>query len=114
MYHERGSLNINPLNAELNPICDLLALLGARPILHVSRIRVKHETIRFRNIVVTLEYTSTCYLTTSMKNVSGHFFYIAQLLFDNSNNELPWKHNKTTEVVYFYTGKPPSKSYKWA
>jgi len=32
---------INPLNAELNPICHLLALLGAHPIFHVSRIRVK-------------------------------------------------------------------------
>jgi len=31
----------NPLNAKLNPICHLLALLGAHPILHVSRIRVK-------------------------------------------------------------------------
>jgi hypothetical protein len=31
----------NPLNAELNPICHMLALLGAHPILHVSRIRVK-------------------------------------------------------------------------
>jgi hypothetical protein len=33
--------NFNPLNAELNPICHLLALLGAHHILHVSRIRVK-------------------------------------------------------------------------
>jgi hypothetical protein len=31
---------LNPLNAELNPICHLLALLEAHPILHVSRIRV--------------------------------------------------------------------------
>jgi len=31
----------NPLNAKLNPICHLLALLGAHHILHVSRIRVK-------------------------------------------------------------------------
>jgi hypothetical protein len=31
----------NPLNAELNPVCHLLALLGAHHILHVSRIRVK-------------------------------------------------------------------------
>jgi hypothetical protein len=30
----------NPLNAELNPICHLLALLGAHHILHVSRVRV--------------------------------------------------------------------------
>jgi hypothetical protein len=34
-------LCFNPLNAELNPICHLLALLGAHLILHVSRIRVK-------------------------------------------------------------------------
>ena len=33
-------LTFNPLNAELNPICHLLALLGAHHILHVSRIRV--------------------------------------------------------------------------
>jgi len=31
---------INPLNAKLYPICHLLALLGAHPILHVSRTRV--------------------------------------------------------------------------
>jgi hypothetical protein len=34
-------LAINPLNAELNPIFHLLALVGAHHILHVSRIRVK-------------------------------------------------------------------------
>jgi len=33
----------NPLNYELNPICHLLALLGAHSILHVSRIRVKES-----------------------------------------------------------------------
>jgi len=31
----------NPLNPELNPICYLLALLGAHHFIHVSRIRVK-------------------------------------------------------------------------
>jgi len=36
-----GKDEINPLNAELNPICHLLALLGAHHILHISRIRVK-------------------------------------------------------------------------
>src|SRR5215475_2007909 len=35
----------NPLNAELNPICYLLALL-AHHFLHVSRIRVKSITLR--------------------------------------------------------------------
>ena len=37
---------VNPLNAELNPICYLLALLGAHHFLHVSRIRVKSLTLR--------------------------------------------------------------------
>jgi hypothetical protein len=31
---------LNPLNAELNPICHFQALLGAHHILYVSRIRV--------------------------------------------------------------------------
>jgi hypothetical protein len=35
--------NINPLNAELNTICHLLALLGAHHILHVNRIRVNMD-----------------------------------------------------------------------
>jgi hypothetical protein len=32
---------INPLITELNPICYLLALLGAHHFLHVNRIKVK-------------------------------------------------------------------------
>jgi len=36
----------NPLNPELNPICYLLALLGAHHFLHVSRIRVRLLTFR--------------------------------------------------------------------
>jgi hypothetical protein len=35
--------NIKPLKTQLNPICHLLALLGAHNILHVGRIRVKHK-----------------------------------------------------------------------
>ena len=34
-------LPVNPLNAELNPICHRLALLGAQHIFHVSGLRVK-------------------------------------------------------------------------
>ena len=37
--------DVNPLNAELNPICYLLALLGAHHFLHVSRVRVKGHAI---------------------------------------------------------------------
>jgi hypothetical protein len=47
---------INPLNAELNPIRHLLALVGARHIVHVSRIMVKQlslmsETLHIRYTV---------------------------------------------------------------
>jgi hypothetical protein len=37
-----SSIRVNPLNAELNPICHLIALVGAHRILHVSRVRVKY------------------------------------------------------------------------
>ena len=36
-----GRTVLNPLNPELNPICYLLALLGAHHFLHFSRIRFK-------------------------------------------------------------------------
>jgi len=41
----KADRNINPLNAELNSICYLLALLGAYHFLHVSRIKVKSLTL---------------------------------------------------------------------
>jgi transposase len=47
---------IKPLSAELNPICHLLALLGAHHILHVSRIRVKEistDSFSDERIVIT-------------------------------------------------------------
>jgi hypothetical protein len=36
------SVYINPLKTQLNPICHLLALLGAHHILQISRIRVNY------------------------------------------------------------------------
>jgi len=38
--------SFNPLKTELNPICCLLALLGANHFLHVSRIKIKSLTLR--------------------------------------------------------------------
>jgi hypothetical protein len=47
VFNELNKISIfNPLNAELNHICYLLALLGAHHFLHVSRIRVKSLTFR--------------------------------------------------------------------
>ena len=34
-------VTVNPLNADLNPICRLLSLVGAHLIFHVSGLRVK-------------------------------------------------------------------------
>ena len=42
----KGSSAFNPLNPELNPICCLLALLGAHHFFHISRIMVKSLTLR--------------------------------------------------------------------
>jgi len=39
--------SFNRLNAELNPLCHLLALMGDHHILHVSRIRVKAEWLQY-------------------------------------------------------------------
>ena len=44
-FTEHKMYKLNPLNAELNPICHLLALVGAHHILHISRVRVKNESI---------------------------------------------------------------------
>jgi len=49
---KRRLVEINPLNAELNPICHLLALLGTHHILHVSRIRVKMVFKEVRSIYI--------------------------------------------------------------
>jgi hypothetical protein len=47
-------MTINPLNAELHPICHLLALLEAHHILHIRRLRVK--------IPIHFTQLYTCYL----------------------------------------------------
>jgi len=43
-------LVINPLNAELNPICRFLALFGARHIFHFSGLRVNQ--LNAQNLVL--------------------------------------------------------------
>jgi hypothetical protein len=52
---------INPLNAELNPIRHLLALVGAHHILHFSGVRVNVINIFFR-------FWCPLYLTDSDRN----------------------------------------------
>jgi len=53
IIYKRNFHRFNPLNPELNPICSLLALLGAQHFLFVSRIRVNiHESVHRNNILI--------------------------------------------------------------
>jgi len=52
----------NALKPELNPICDLLALLGAHHFLHVSRIRVKSLTLRLLMPYIYMEHPFLMFL----------------------------------------------------
>ena len=54
--------SFNPLNPELNPICCLLALLGANHFLHVSRIRVKSLTLRVLMSYIYMEHPFLMFL----------------------------------------------------
>jgi hypothetical protein len=65
-------LTFNPLNAELNSICHLLALLGARPILHISRIRVKNLRPLYRTGVPLPSIC--CFLNIFSTNISTEYF----------------------------------------
>jgi hypothetical protein len=56
---------INPLNAELNPICHLLALLGGATIVDVSRLRVK-RILRLYEFCCTLASVSYSELNTGL------------------------------------------------
>ena len=52
----------NPLKPKLNPICYLLALLGAHHFLHVSRIRVKLLTFRLLMSYIYMEHPFLMFL----------------------------------------------------
>ena len=51
-----GCFPFNPLNAELNPICHLLALLGGATIVVVSRLRVN---LTFKTVLVCYSASSS-------------------------------------------------------
>ena len=42
---DKYKITFNPLNAELNPICHLIALLGSANIVVVSRLRVNCQLV---------------------------------------------------------------------
>ena len=61
---------VNPLNPELNPICYLLALLGAHHFLHVSRIRVKSLTLRLLMSYIYVEHLFLMFLDHTQRRTT--------------------------------------------
>jgi len=62
-------LVFNPLNAQLNPICHLLELLGAHHIFHVSRIRVNPSKYSGNYMYSVLQDLRTLRLDTACTNL---------------------------------------------
>jgi len=59
MHFLQGTTHfLNPLNTKSNPICPLLALLGAHLILHVSGVRVKYESngMKIKTFIVAIRH----------------------------------------------------------
>ena len=77
-------LVINPLNAELNPICHLLALLGAHHILHVSRIRVNPLNNKLNSL--NAELNPTCHLLALLG--AHHILHVSRIRVNPLNNKL--------------------------
>ena len=63
-------LSLNPLNPELNPICCLLALLGAHHFLHISRIRVKSLTLRLLMSYIYMEHPFLMFLDHTQRRTT--------------------------------------------
>jgi len=62
----------NPLNAELNPICHLLALLEAHHIFHVSGFRVNQVACIFCRSVI---------FVTDFRNIVAHFIRVSYFIW---------------------------------
>jgi hypothetical protein len=72
---------INPLNAKLNPICHLLALLGAHHILHVSRIRVNAVLYHYVDASMLPQYLYVWYVISTVVRISVTCPYTAWHFF---------------------------------
>ena len=77
---------INPLNSELNPICHLLALLGAHHIIHFSRIRVNLR-----------QYVALCYCVAYMYLTCGDRQEDGPTSKLNFKSQLPWLSTNQTK-----------------
>jgi len=77
---------INPLNAELNPICHLLALLGVHHFLHVSTIRVKQHAVAPEGVKVRIH----AFLTSTLDRVEKSLSLRDRFTRANSSSGIYW------------------------
>jgi hypothetical protein len=66
-------LSFDPLNAELNPICHLLALLGGATIVVVSRLMVNLSTVIFLSFL--LHSLQTCFISSDAHSTNPHALF---------------------------------------
>jgi hypothetical protein len=92
--------SINPLNAQLNPICHLSALLGAHIILHVSRIRVNWLAFITETecVYCAVRTISMCIIDITPSKPSGHCMYA---LFNK--NQAAWYFVRPAQAVTWGT-----------
>ena len=91
--HRNTHTLFNPLNAELNPTCYLLALL-AHHFLHVSRIRVKSLTLRLLMSYIYIYDISSLRVNQLLYCVSLKIYnkfanYFCELKFSGNTHQRP-------------------------
>ena len=90
----------NHLNAKLNPICHLLALLVAHHILHISRIRVKVKTHGTYSHHYTSEFQWTVAQRFSGSPYNNHVLPFMLSLFENGKVVSKYKGNGKDAPVH--------------
>jgi hypothetical protein len=113
-FRQDKQYEIIPLNTELNPICHLLALLGAHHIFHVSRIRVNTVCMKlnvscleriFVGWVIHLGWCNKfwillfCYVSTSFSRLRPQ--------------PSSWEHTVPIVLTYVQLWLRPSLDSKW-
>jgi len=93
-------VNFNPLKAELNPICHLLALLRAHPIFHVSRIRVNLLVVCF---LLGNSPASEFYMPTFRNTL----FHLHRKAYEDGTNSVP----KRRHINFRRRGITQKKTY---
>jgi hypothetical protein len=82
----------------LNPICHLLALLGAHHILHFSRIRVK-ELLNLKTNIVTSE--ETIYFGPESDITAPTLQETLGVIKNLNNNRAPWEDSVISELIKY-------------